>query len=1094
MAIVAERWLVILPAPDVPDVDLPACTAAATVELAPGGVVVSRGGEGRRQLRRGTERRLPEPEPLAAVEGERELGPRLDHEARALAETAVTVEPLPPGAMAAAAVSGGQAECEALPLPGWDRYQLLSLIGRGGMGRVYRARDPRLGRFVAIKLLRHDEPELVARFLREAQAQARVEHPAICRVYEVGEACGQPFIAMQLIDGASLRERAAELTLEQKLLVIRQVALALHEAHRNGLVHRDVKPGNILLERSEEGEWRPYVVDFGLAREVEQPGNTLPGALMGTAAYMSPEQACGDLQALDRRTDVYSLGATLYELLRGVPPFSGRTDVEVLMKVVGEEPEPLRKRLPHLPRDVETIVQTCMAKEPSRRYASARALADDLQRFLDGEPITARPASVAYRLGRKVAKHRAVAAVVAAAVLLAIGAAAAAVKTAWTAAQQERLAQEFAGDVSYVEALLRHAYTSPPHDVRSERERARQRLERIQQRMAVAGGAARAPGNLALGRVWLALQEPESARARLEEAWNDGYRGPQVALALGQALGLLYQQETERAQRVEDGGQRERMREEAARRYRDRTLELLRAGEGSSAQASLLVEALIAFYEGDLDRALALARQTAQEYPWLYLAHKLEADVFVEQGRRAAARGDYAAAGGAYVEAERALAAALEIGRSDAEILLADCQRLIEVAEVQQRQGRSPEPALARALQQGELAALINPDSPAALAKLARAHASLADWQRDHGLDPRPSLAQAVSLAERALALRREDAGAAATLARALTTLGDHEAKLGGDPRPVLDRAIESYKLALAVQPTDAETRTDLGYACDKRARWEAAHGIDPRPSIAAAVAEYDRAIAADPSYANAYNTRGISWWRQGEYERRVGLDPTASLANAEQSYRQALDRNPNYALAWANLGSTLRSQAVALADTGRDPAPRLAEARGAFKAAFAINPDIFWAWSELAETELVAARWALATGASPASFLAAAHEAAERALALNPRSAESHHTAARLWLAEAEWRQRQRSDVGTAVAAGLREVAQALDINPRRPDTLAVRGALRLVLARQKRPDVAALRLAVADLHAALETNPLLRRDYGRYLELAERQFEPTP
>ncbi|HPC82191.1 MAG TPA: protein kinase [Thermoanaerobaculaceae bacterium] len=1057
-----------------------------------------------RLLRRAVERRWLEPSQLVALAGpaapdeegrdaqfEEWLERLLDAEtpSPAEAETAVTLDPLPSGVMAV--TSSSPPGPEELPLRGWDRYELVSLIGRGGMGRVFRARDPRLGRFVAIKLLRHDEPELAARFLREAQAQARVEHPAICRVYEVGEASGQPYIAMQLIDGASLRERAAELSLEQKLLVVREVALALHEAHRNGLVHRDVKPGNILLERGEEGEWRSYVVDFGLAREVEQPGTTLPGALMGTAAYMSPEQACGDLQALDRRTDVYSLGATLYELLSGVPPFTGRTDVEVLMKVVSEEPEPLRRRLPHLPRDVETIVQTCMAKEPSRRYPSARALADDLQRFLDGEPIAARPASVAYRLGRKIAKHRVVAGVVAAALVVAVAAAGVAARTAWVASRQERLAQELAGDVGYIEALLRHAHTSPPHDVRPERQQARQRLSHIEARLAAEGRVGRAPGNLALGRAWLALGEPEKARSRLQAAWDDGYRGPQVALALGQALGLLYQQAVERAERAEDPGQRERLRVEAAEKLGRPTLELLRAGEGSSAEASRLAEALIALYEERFDAALALARETVREYPWLYQAHKLEGDALIAQARRAAARGDYEAAGEAYAGAERALARAGEIGRSDAEILLADCQRLVEVAEVERRQGRSPAPALARAAHQGSLAALVNPDSAPALATLALAHAALADWQRDHGTDPQSSLAQAIALAEHALEVRPGDGPAAATLGWALTMLGDHEAKQGGDPRPVLDRAVASYQVALKALPTDAEISTNLGYAHDKRARWESSHGIDPRPSIAAAVAAYERAIAIDPAYANAHNTLGIAWWRQAEYERRAGLDPTASLARAEQSYRQAVALNINYAYAWANLGSTLRSQAVALAEAGLDPTARLEEARAAFRTASSINPDIFWAWSELAETELVAARWALARGGSPSPHLAAARPALERALALNPRSAESHHTSARLRLLEAEWIRREGGDPARAVAAGLREVAQALDINPRRPDTLAVRGALRLVRAGAGQADLAELRLAAADLNAALEANPLLQKDYGRYSEAAEQRLE---
>ncbi len=1057
-----------------------------------------------RLLRRAVERRWLQPSQLVALDGPDEAD-EAEREGRfrvwleqvltaaaapvaGSADTAVTAEPLPTGALVAAPGVEVDHEVEHSPLAGWERYEMLSMIGRGGMGRVFRARDPRLNRFVAIKLLRHEDPDLVARFLREAQAQARVEHPAICRVYEVGEAEGQPYIAMQLIDGRSLRECAAELTLEQKLLVMREVASALHEAHRTGLVHRDVKPGNILLERGEEGEWRPFVVDFGLAREVEQPGTTMPGALMGTAAYMSPEQACGDIQGLDRRTDVYSLGATLYELLCGAPPFVGRTDVEVLMKVVSEEPEPLRRRVRSLPRDVETIVTTCLAKEPTRRYASARDLASDLQRVLDGEPISARPASLAYRLGRKVRKHRTAATLVAAALALALGAAGMTIRTGWVAGRQDKLAQEFAGDVGYIEALLRHAYTSPAHDIRPERERARTRLRHIEERVRENGSVARPPGNLALGRGWLALQEPEQARARLQEAWDGGYRGPQAALALGQSLGLLYQRAVEQAERAEDDGQRQRLRAEAGEHYRAPALALLKAGESGGDEAPSLSEALVAFYEERFDEALRLASATVARFPWVYEAHKLEGDVRVAQGRRSAGHGDYAAASGAYRQAGDAYALALAVGRSDADVLLADCQRLIEVAEVERRQGRSPASVLELAVSRAGLAAVINPDNAGALAKLALAHASLADWQRDRGEDPRPALGQAIAMAEQALGLRADDGPAAATLGWALTMLGDHEAKMGGDPRPALDRSVVSFQKALQARPTDAEISTNLGYAHDKRARWEATHGLDPTASIEAAVGAYRRAIAIDPGYANAYNTLGIAWWRRAEYERRIGADPSAFLVEAATSYRQAIARNPNYAYAWANLGTTLRSQAVVQADAGRDPGPLLDEARAAFRSACAINSEVYWAWSEQVETELVAARWALGRRQSPESAVTAARQALGRALELNPRSAETHHTAARLHLLEAERAVQDGRSPGAAVSAGMAEVEAALGINPRRPDTIAVRGALRLLLGtRGGSGSRAALAHARADLQAALGANPLLRRDYGRYLEAAD-------
>jgi len=183
----------------------------------------------------------------------------------------------------------------------WHRYQYVAFLGAGGMGTVFRAIDVRLNRPVALKFIRGNDPDIVDRLRHEAQIQARVEHANICKVHEVGEVDGRPYIAMQLIEGQSLRRIRDALTLEQKLMLIRDVATALHAAHASGLIHRDVKPQNILVERSEDGAWHPYIMDFGLARGIHDPGQTVVGVIEGTPAFMAPEQARGRIRQLDRR-------------------------------------------------------------------------------------------------------------------------------------------------------------------------------------------------------------------------------------------------------------------------------------------------------------------------------------------------------------------------------------------------------------------------------------------------------------------------------------------------------------------------------------------------------------------------------------------------------------------------------------------------------------------------------------------------------------------------------------------------------------------------------------------------------------------------
>jgi formylglycine-generating enzyme required for sulfatase activity/predicted Ser/Thr protein kinase len=299
------------------------------------------------------------------------------------------------------------------------RYRIGELLGRGGMSQVFRARDELLGREVALKFIEERDPVSTHRFLREARVQARFEHPNICRIYEVGELEGRSFIAMQLIDGRPLS--ALDMSLEQKVRVLREVAEAVHAAHEGGLVHRDLKPANILVERDDAGAWHPYVMDFGVAREASAGELTLTGQVLGTPMYMAPEQALGQRGVVDRRTDIYALGATLYEVLAHEPVFTGASVAEVLRLVVEQPPVPLRRRQPHVPVDLETIAMTCLRKDPAQRYPTARALADDLGAYLDGKALTAQRLALPGRIAAFARRNRAITAIMLAAIVATAG-------------------------------------------------------------------------------------------------------------------------------------------------------------------------------------------------------------------------------------------------------------------------------------------------------------------------------------------------------------------------------------------------------------------------------------------------------------------------------------------------------------------------------------------------------------------------------------------------------------------------------------------------------------------------------------------------
>jgi serine/threonine-protein kinase len=281
-------------------------------------------------------------------------------------------------------------------------YELLEEIGRGGMGVVYKARQKGLERTVAIKMILAGHlasPEHVRRFRAEAKAAAGLRHPQIVDIHEVGELHGRHYFAMEYVDGISLAERIAQgpLDLETAVRLVEQLSRAVGYLHQHEIVHRDLKPSNILLD----GKGRPCVTDFGLAKVLVAGSDmtTATGAILGTASYMAPEQAAGHSAEAAPASDVYSLGAILYELLTGQPPFRADTPVDTLMQVLTREPILPRRLNRRVPQALELICLKCLAKSPHDRYASAEALADDLEHFLKGETLIARPPSVLQRLG-----------------------------------------------------------------------------------------------------------------------------------------------------------------------------------------------------------------------------------------------------------------------------------------------------------------------------------------------------------------------------------------------------------------------------------------------------------------------------------------------------------------------------------------------------------------------------------------------------------------------------------------------------------------------------------------------------------------------
>ncbi|WP_257978931.1 serine/threonine-protein kinase [Corallococcus exiguus] len=920
-------------------------------------------------------------------------------------------------------------------------YTLLALLGRGGMGEVHKAWDRRLSRTVALKFVRGADPDRVMRFLQEARAQARIDHPNVCAVYEVGHAEGRDYIAMQLIEGQRLDHVAGGLSLPEKVQLMREVAAAMHEAHRLGVIHRDLKPGNILVRRQEDGRCVPVVMDFGLAHEsgLEQ-GLTRSGAVMGTPAYMSPEQAQGETRAVDRRSDVYGLGATLHELLAGAPPFSDKTLLGTLNKVLHEEAPPLRTLVPHLPGDLEVIVLKCLSKDPEQRYPSARALAEDLGRYIDGEPILGQRPGLLLRLWRRARKHRTLVAVSAVSlssilVLSALGVTSS-LEARHARLQSEgraRMAEQLGQQVKDLEWFLRMAYTAPLHDTRREQQLVRERMARI----ASWGHTLGAPGDAlvqyALGRGHLALHELEQAHEALTRARQKGLDSPELHHALGRVLGERYHQAMEEARRGGDPtwvAVRQRAVEE---QYLQPALQSLEHSRVLELESPRYLEGLIAFYRRDYDAASRAAMLAEAEAPWLYEARKLAGDVAHARAMEQLERGEYDAARSGLREARRLHERAVELGRSDARSYEALAEVGLQEAELDRRQGQSPHLSLEKALAAAE-----------------------------QGIQAAPS--RGAGYTRKAFILINRY--------RAANPGGE-----GLDPKRILTDCLATASRAVELSPRDIQAHDILGvgyFFQGLQASWE---GRDPEPAWDEAISRLGRALELQPQYPWGLNDLSLVHRWRGNRQRERGEDPSASYAEAERLLRLAVRYDPKYVFGYSNLAELYNAMAAQGLARGLDPEPEVRKAIAAGEAALAINGNFHSALNKLGLSELLRVEYLVASGADARASLERASGWFERSLAINPTFGRTHFFLAMEHLFSATQAVGEDRDPGAALQEGQRALAAASRGDARCADCQVLRTRLALVEAdwarRSGRPGLRHLQLARAEARRAVEIHP---------------------
>jgi serine/threonine-protein kinase len=1038
----------------------------------------------------------------------------------------------------------------------WDRYELLGLLGRGGMGAVYEARDRRLDRHVAIKFIHGPDPVTTRRFLQEARAQARIDHPNVCKVLEVGEVEGKAYIAMQLVRGVSLAQAARSMTLDEKIRVMKTVTEAVHAAHRIGIIHRDIKPGNIMVEQLAGAEGpasvRPVLMDFGLAREAsDTKGLTESGAVMGTPGYMPPEQARGHVRSTDPRSDVYSLGATLYDLLAGAPPFVDESAVNVLLKVLIQDAVPLRVKDPSIPQALDTIVGKCLNKEPHQRYATAAELADDLERFLNRERVLARRLSLPTRIYWRAKRNKPMAFAVMALVFSLIAFAGYGVRTVIVDARNEAIAQRRAElgqklgqAVKDLEWLVRSAYLVPLHDTGPEKAVVRARMAEIEAEMRGFGDLGAGLDHYALGRGHFALKEWERAREELQKAEVLGVREPELDYALGRVLGELYSGALEDARKSGDKSYFEKRKQELDKEYLEPALTHLERCRGLPNVPGSYLEGLIHFYHRRYDEALKSAQIARAQIPWLYEAEKLEGDVFMARALDGKDRGDNDQAERDFAQAVDHYEKAADIGRSDHRLYEALAEAWIRQQELDLYRGRDPRPKLERALAAADKALVAAPTESDGHTKKAFAYFFQARYAQGHGAsqaEVEPLFRAQSTAGQQAIAAHPADAFAQEATGIAYLNFAEYLQNRGQPVQPLLEQASVHLEEAIRLNPRFPWAYNDYGLALALTGISKKRRNEDPRDLFQRAIETTRKAFEIDDGYLIAYVNTAVWLTELAQWEADHGENPEKSLSEAVQMADRVLRINGNHPSAFGNSGlafAKIASYRLDAGEDGREPARQAVER---FKALLAIDDKDVQAHLELARAYQLLASHERALGVDPRPSLDEGLRTLEPCYRVDPGNARCKSVEAQLRAEQGEWARRQgqpflpileqaqrhsleatqklpeRGDlwpvlgeiclqraeallasgqsktlVGPVVDEGLRGIEQALKLAPGLPRALAIEGALYL---HKAQVDPAQEKMALAHAHAnlsrAFDGNSLLKRRYAKAAAEVDRLIE---